>query len=101
MLQCIRQKAGISSNPGKNHVVQLLDEFEHQGKTGDHVCLVFPVYGHHLGLQATQYQQSRIPVSIMKEISRQILQGLNFLHEEGSIIHTGELNGEIKIVDYN
>ncbi|KAJ5773606.1 hypothetical protein N7457_008502 [Penicillium paradoxum] len=30
-------------HPGKNHVLQLLDQFEHQGPNGLHLCLVFPV----------------------------------------------------------
>jgi serine/threonine-protein kinase SRPK3 len=31
----------------------------------------------------------RIPVAVMKEVARQVLQGLDFLHRECGIIHTG------------
>jgi serine/threonine-protein kinase SRPK3 len=45
--------------------------------------------GHHLGLQATKFEQQRIPVAVMREVARQLLQGLDFLHRECGIIHTG------------
>ncbi|KAI9839839.1 MAG: hypothetical protein M1819_000029 [Sarea resinae] len=88
MLQHIQQKSHLSTNPGWNHVIQLLDHFHHKGANGDHVCLVFPVLGHHLGLQAAKFEQSRIPVAVMKEVARQLLQGLDFLHRECGVIHT-------------
>ncbi|KKZ60727.1 hypothetical protein EMCG_04607 [[Emmonsia] crescens] len=88
MLQHIQQKSHLSTNPGRNHVIQLLDHFRHTGINGNHVCLVLPVMGHHLGLQATKFEQQRIPVAVMKEVARQLLQGLDFLHRECGIIHT-------------
>lgn len=89
MLQHIRQKSHLSTNPGRNHIIQLLDHFQHEGASGNHTCLVFPVLGYHLGLQAAKFKQERIPVAVMKEVARQLLQGLDFLHRECGIIHTG------------
>jgi serine/threonine-protein kinase SRPK3 len=91
MLQHIQQRLHLSVNPGRNHVIQLLDHFRHEGPEGRHVCLVFPVLGHHLGLQAAKFEQQRIPVAVMRKVARQLLQGLDFLHRECGIIHTGEL----------
>lgn len=89
MLQHMEQKSSVSIHPGRNHVLQLLNHFRHEGVDGTHVCLVFPVLGHHLGLQAAKFEQSRIPVAVMKEVARQLLQGLDYLHQECGIIHTG------------
>jgi serine/threonine-protein kinase SRPK3 len=91
MLHHIQQNSHLSTNPGRNHVIQLLDHFHHKGANGNHVCLVFPVMGHNLGLQATKSLQERIPVAVMKEVARQLLQGLDFLHRECGIIYTGTL----------
>ncbi|KFZ11572.1 hypothetical protein V502_07494 [Pseudogymnoascus sp. VKM F-4520 (FW-2644)] len=87
MLQHIEQKSSVSIHPGRNHVLQLLNHFRHKGVDGTHVCLVFPVLGHHLGLQAATFEQSRIPVAVIKEVARQLLQGLDYLHQDCGIIH--------------
>lgn len=89
MLQHMEQKSSVSIHPGRNHVLQLLDHFRHKEVDGTHVCLVFPVLGNHLGLQAAKFEQSRIPVAVMKEVARQLLQGLDYLHRDCGIIHTG------------
>jgi serine/threonine-protein kinase SRPK3 len=54
-----------------------------------HICIVFEVLGHHLGFQITQYKQGRLPVWFVKEITRQMLLALDFLHSECNVIHTG------------
>ena len=92
MLKHIQQKSHLSTNLGRNRVIQLLDHFHHEGASGNHVCLVFHVLGYHLGLQAAKFEQQRIPVAMMKEVARQLLQGLDFLHRECGIIHTGNLS---------
>ena len=91
MLQHIQQKSQSSTSPGRNRIIQLLDHFNHKIKTESHVCFVFPVLGNHLGLQTARYEKYRLPVRAVKEVSRQLLQGLDFLHRECGIIHTGRL----------
>lgn len=89
MLQHMQTRSIVSTNPGRSHIINLLDHFHHRRSDKDHVCLVFPVMGHHLGLQGRNFEQQRIPVAVMKEVARQLLQGLDFLHLECGIIHTG------------
>lgn len=73
----------------------LLQEFTHMGPNGDHVCLAFDVLGHHLGFQAAKYEDGRLPIKAVKVIIRQLLLGLDFLHRECSVIHTGMASNDI------
>ncbi|KAJ5655034.1 hypothetical protein N7490_002037 [Penicillium lividum] len=70
-------------HPGKSHVLQLLDHFEHQGPNGLHLCLVFPVMMSD-GEVMTVREVPRYS-GYVREISRQILLGLNYLHDQGLI----------------
>ncbi|KAJ5121243.1 uncharacterized protein N7515_009204 [Penicillium bovifimosum] len=70
-------------HPGKPHVLQLLDQFEHEGPNGLHLCLVFPVMMSD-GEEITMQQEPRFP-DYVREISKQILLGLKYLHDQGLI----------------
>ncbi|KJX92897.1 protein kinase [Zymoseptoria brevis] len=70
------------------HVLGLLDRFQLTGPNGRHECLALPVLGCTLGFQARRFVQRRIPVRVMKHITRQLLTGLAFLHETCRVIHT-------------
>ena len=66
--------------------MQLLDHFEHKGPNGVHLCLVFPVMLSD-GEVMTVREKLRHP-GYVREISKQILQGLDFMHGLG-LIHGG------------
>ena len=68
--------------------MQLLDHFEHIGKNGRHICMVFEVLGENLLSVIKKYNYQGIPIEIVRKISRQILLGLDFLHRHCQIIHT-------------
>ncbi|KAH9827303.1 protein kinase [Teratosphaeria destructans] len=70
-----------ASGAESSHVISLLDTFRLEGPSGEHKCIVMPVMGASLGQQANRFADRRIPVKIMKEITKQILRGLAFLHE--------------------
>lgn len=78
-----------SSHEGRNYVSSLLDHFKHTGPNGEHVCFVFDVLGHHLDFQSAKYEDGKLPVKAVKVITRQLLLGLDFLHRECGVIHTG------------
>ena len=78
-----------SSHQGRKYVTRLLEQFKHTGPNGDHVCLVFDVLGHHLDFQVAKYKDGKLPIKTVKIITRQLLLGLDFLHRECGIIHTG------------
>lgn len=81
----------VSANPehpGKAHVVQLLDSFEHKGPNGMHVCMVFEVLGENLLGLIKRYNHRGIPMPLVKQIAKQVLLGLDYMHRECGIIHT-------------
>ncbi|KAG6089726.1 hypothetical protein E4U30_008317 [Claviceps sp. LM220 group G6] len=88
ILEKIREVSPESSHEGSNYISPLIDMFTHGGPNGDHVCLVFDVLGYHLGYQAAKYEDGRLPLKTVKEIVRQLLKGLDFLHTECGVIHT-------------
>ncbi|KAL3476295.1 protein kinase [Aspergillus californicus] len=88
ILSRIGDVSSRSSHEGRNYVSPLLEQFKHAGPSGDHVCLVFDVLGHHMIYQSIKYEDGKIPVKAMKVIIRQLLLGLDFLHTECGVIHT-------------
>ena len=89
ILYKISEVSRKSAHEGRNYVSSLLGSFQHTGPNGKHVCFIFDVLGHHLYFQTNKYESGRIPVKAVKTITRQLLLGLDFLHRECGIIHTG------------
>ena len=75
-------------HPGRAHVVSLLDSFEHKGPNGVHVCMVFEVLGENLLGLIKRWNHRGIPLPLVKQITKQVLLGLDYLHRECGIIHT-------------
>ncbi|XP_029012918.1 SRSF protein kinase 1a isoform X1 [Betta splendens] len=76
------------NDPNREMVVQLLDDFKFSGVNGTHVCMVFEVLGHHLLKWIIKSNYQGLPLSCVKSIIRQVLQGLDYLHTKCQIIHT-------------
>lgn len=75
-------------HPGRKHVVSLLDSFNHKGPHGNHVCMVFEVLGENLLGLIKRWNHRGIPMPLVKQITKQVLLGLDYLHRECGIIHT-------------
>ena len=73
---------------GYNHVCHILDDFEHRGPNGTHVCLVFELMGETLRSFGAWFAESRLPNSVMRRFTIQLLLVLDFAHEH-NVIHTG------------
>lgn len=75
-------------HPGKAHVIELLDHFEHDGPNGTHLCLVLPV----MLSDGTAMTATRRPhqAAYVQAIASQITLGLDFLHTL-DLIHCGRL----------
>jgi len=76
------------NHPGRKHVVSLLDSFEHRGPNGVHVCMVFEVLGENLLGLIKRWNHRGIPMPLVKQITKQVLLGLDYLHRDCGIIHT-------------
>ncbi|XP_036373632.1 LOW QUALITY PROTEIN: SRSF protein kinase 3-like [Megalops cyprinoides] len=86
LLRCVRESD--PSDPNKDMVVQLIDDFKISGVNGIHVCMVFEVLGHHLLKWIIKSNYQGLPLPCVKSIIRQVLQGLDYLHSKCKIIHT-------------
>jgi serine/threonine-protein kinase SRPK3 len=85
----------ITPHAGKEHVISLLDHFEHEGPNGLHLCLVFPIMMSD-GEAMTIRGKAR-NASFVRAVSTQIIIGLDFLHQN-NMIHGGNiLNYNVKI----
>lgn len=74
---------------GAGHVLGLVDEFEHSGPYGNHVCLVSKPMGPDMTKYRRLFPKARIPLATMKTIARQPLLALDFLHDICGIVHCG------------
>ncbi|TIC52716.1 kinase-like protein [Wallemia mellicola] len=81
----------VSSEPrhaGRRHSVLLLDHFRHKGPNGSHVCMVFEVLGENLLGLIKRYQHRGVPIPIVKQVAKQVLLSLDYMHNKCGIIHT-------------
>ncbi|KAF9269572.1 kinase-like protein [Marasmius fiardii PR-910] len=76
------------THPGRSHVISFLDHFRQRGPNGLHVCMVFEVLGENLLGLIKRYQQTGVPVALVKQIAKQVLLGLDYMHRCCGVIHT-------------
>ncbi|XP_074063606.1 SRSF protein kinase 3 isoform X2 [Macrotis lagotis] len=86
LLKCVRDSD--PSDPKRDNVVQLIDDFRISGINGVHVCMVLEVLGHQLLKWIIRSNYQGLPLPCVKSIMRQVLQGLDYLHTKCKIIHT-------------
>ena len=76
------------SDPKRNKTVQLLNDFTISGINGTHICMVFEVLGHSLLKLILESYYRGIPLQDVRTITRQVLEGLDYLHTKCQVIHT-------------
>ncbi|KAK6505670.1 hypothetical protein TWF481_007562 [Arthrobotrys musiformis] len=95
------------SKLGSEYVVHLKDSFYHQGPNGNHLCLVFEFLSEDIYSVLEDYSQettgsdnlTKFPKPVAKRILRDILIGLNYLHQNGVVhgdLHPGNLLSSVK-----
>lgn len=80
------------THPGRSHVISFLDHFRHKGPNGTHVCMVFEVLGENLLGLIKRHQNKGVPMNVCKQIAKQILLGLDYMHRCCGVIHTGQFH---------
>jgi hypothetical protein len=78
-----------SQHRGQAYIRGLYGEFELNGPTGKHVCLVHPPM--HMIIRQLQYQNPahKLNVPLLKWTLTNVLKALSFLHDESKVVHTG------------
>lgn len=79
---------GNSKLLGYRYVCHLVDDFEHQGPNGTHICLVFELMGETLRSFGVWFKEHRIPYSVIHRFTIQLLLALDYAHYY-NVIHTG------------
>ena len=77
------------THPGRSHVISFLDHFRHKGPNGTHVCMVFEVLGENLLGLIKRHQHKGVPMPLVRQIAKQVLLGLDYMHRCCGVIHTG------------
>lgn len=73
---------------GAEYVTAVVDDFVVEGPNGVHVCMTFEVLGENLLSLIKRYKSRGIPTNLVKQIAKQMLLGLGYLHDKCGIIHT-------------
>ena len=90
ILQRIQHRNLSSRHPGRQHVLKLLDQFETDSPASRHLCLVTEVLACTLWDLDNVQGHGRYPLPLVKHVTRQLLQALDFLHSECGVMHTGQ-----------
>jgi serine/threonine-protein kinase SRPK3 len=80
----------LSTHPGRSHIISFLDHFRHTGPNGTHICMVFEVLGENLLGLIRRHHGRGVPIGVVKQIAKQVLLGLDYVHRCCRIIHAGE-----------
>uniref|UniRef100_H3C1F8 non-specific serine/threonine protein kinase n=1 Tax=Tetraodon nigroviridis TaxID=99883 RepID=H3C1F8_TETNG len=84
LLKCVRDSD--PKDPKRHRVVHLIDDFRIAGENGADVCMVLEVL--HQLLRWIIRSNYGPPAACVRNILRQVLQGLDYLHTKCRIIHT-------------
>jgi serine/threonine protein kinase len=79
------------SHRGLPYIQTMTESFELTGPSGTHTCLVFEPMRETLSLFQFRLKSKRFTLELMKMYLVCLLNGLDYLHSECRIIHTGEL----------
>ncbi|KAF7340001.1 Protein kinase dsk1 [Mycena venus] len=88
-IKLLSRVASVSPlHPGRQHIVSFLDSFAHQGPEASHICIVFEPLGEHLLSLIERNKRKGVPRALVKVIAKQVLLGLEYLHDECDLVHT-------------
>lgn len=80
--------------PCPPHVMHVVDDFDLEGPNGTHRCLVFELLGPSVpDMIDACFSDGKLPGKLAKTIVKQVISGLEFLHQEeighggGSYLH--------------
>jgi len=90
-LDVLKRISSKQAAPHERHLLHLYDHFAVRGTDGQHLCLVNELLGPSLLDIRSGTRNGALPVFLVKHIVRQLLQGLEVLHDKCHSVHTGML----------
>ena len=78
------------SHRGRSLIRTFLDSFEVKGPEGSYSCLVYPPMREPLSMYQRRFDDRRMPLPLIKTYIRALLTGLDYLHRECRVVHTGK-----------
>ncbi|KAG6889371.1 hypothetical protein C0995_001436 [Termitomyces sp. Mi166 len=88
-IKLLSRVASVSpTHPGRPHIVSFLDSFVTQGLESSHVCIVFEPLGENLLGLIERNKKKGVPKALIRVIAKQVLLGLQYLHDECDLVHT-------------
>lgn len=86
--------AAEPSHRGFSHSLAYFGSFDFTGPHGLHRCIVTEVLGYSIDyLRKLNDTDRRVAPSIVKRVVKQVLMGLEYLHNVCGIVHTGSFDG--------
>ena len=76
-------------HPGFQHVVHLLHEFTFESYHGRHICFVTNVLCYNVPRLQKELNVLRFPLKFVLRLVKHILKGLEYLHDECGVVHSG------------
>ncbi|KAK0486815.1 kinase-like domain-containing protein [Armillaria luteobubalina] len=84
-LQKVKQVRGSAQ---QQHIIGMMDYFSLNSSFRTHSCLVLEVLGISIEELTQRTLPNKFPIPMCKQIIKQVLLGLDFLHRECGIVHT-------------
>ncbi|KAK4653424.1 hypothetical protein QC762_0083450 [Podospora pseudocomata] len=78
---------GDKDELGYAYICHIVDDFEHQGPNGTHVCLVFELMGETLRSFGAWFKDNQLPYPVIHRFTIQLLLALDYAHG-CDVIHT-------------
>ncbi|GES62986.1 kinase-like protein [Aspergillus terreus] len=79
------------SHRGRSVLRTLVDSFEVKGPEGSHLCLVYPPMREPLSMYQRRFSDAKMPLPLVKTYIRALLIGLDYLHKDCRLVHTGKV----------
>ena len=85
-----RLTQGNPEHEGFQFVRTIIGKFEIIGTQGAHICLVYEPMRETLNLFRMRLKEAKFTLPLLKAYLRLLLRGLDYLHSECRMVHTGK-----------
>ena len=74
---------------GFKHIIHLRHEFAFESFAGQHICFVTDVLSYSVPALQSQLDDPRLPLEFILRLAKHVLKGLEYLHDECKVVHSG------------